>query len=470
MGRRFLSFSGSHAPPRGSWRWLVAFVPAVVVVFLFSTTVYVQSRATYYHVSLNGQPLGYVAAAEVVEEAVALAEEGASDEYRFHVRMAEAPEVEQIVTHDRYETLSVEALAERLRAAATFLTRATVLMVDGEEVAALPSRAAAESVLEQLKRRYAQQVERSARGGRVDVRKVQIRERIQLVERDGVPADQVRDAVEVATLLMGGTEKPRVHVVREGESPWTIASANGITVEELLAANPGIDPERIKPGEELRLTVPEQWITFASEETLTVTERIPYGTRQEYDRNLEAGKRRVKQEGRPGEKVITYAIVREDGRVVREEKVSEEILREPVDRVVVIGTKPVAGASSGRLLWPLRGTVTSGFGPRWGEMHTGIDIDGVTGQPVRAADGGTVVSAGWDGGYGNAVQIRHGDRLYTFYGHLSRIAVRVGEKVSQGQVIGYVGSTGRSTGSHLHFEVRRCPSPSCAVSPLGYLR
>lgn len=469
MGRRFLSFSGSHAPPRWSRLRLAALIPAVVVVFLFSTTVYVQSRSTYYHVSLNGRPIGYVTAEETVADAVVLAEEAASKEYHFPVRMAQTPKVEKIVTHDQYDTLPPEALAERLRAAATFLTRATALVVDGEEVAVLPSRAAAESVLEQLKRRYAEQIERSARGGRVDVRKVKIRERIQLIERNDVPADQVRDAVEVATMLMGGTEKPKVHVVQKGESPWTIASANGITVQELLAANPGIDPERIKPGEELRLNVPEQWITFASEETLTVTERVPYGTRREYDRNLEAGKQRVKQEGRPGEKVITYAIVRENGRIVQQEKVNEKVLQEPVDRIVVIGTKPVAGASSGSLSWPLRGIITSRFGPRWGEMHTGIDIDGVTGQPVRVADGGTVVSAGWEGGYGYAVQVRHSSRLYTYYAHLSRIAVRPGQAVSKGQVIGYVGSTGRSTGSHLHFEVRRCASPSCAVNPLGFL-
>lgn len=469
MGRRLLSFFGSHAPPHGSWRWLAALIPAAVVIFLFGTTVYVQSQSTYYRVSIDGKPLGYVVGQQTVGEAVALAEQAASEEYGFPVRMAATPEVQQIVTHERYETLSLEALADRLRAAATFLTRATVLVVDGEEVAVLQSRAAAESVLQQLKDRYAQQIEGSVKGGRVDVRKVSIREPIHFIERDGVPAEQVRDAVEVAALLMGGTEKPKVHVVREGESPWTIASANGMTVEELLAANPDVDPDRLKPGQELQLTVPEQWITFTSEETLTVTERVPFATKREYDRNLEAGKQRVKQEGRYGEKVITYEIVREDGRIVQREKVGEETTTEPVDRIVVIGTKPVAGVSRGRFIWPLRGAITSNYGPRWGEMHTGIDIDGTTGQPVRAADGGTVVSAGWDGGYGYAVLIRHGGGLYTLYGHLSRIAVRSGEGVAQGEVIGYVGSTGRSTGSHLHFEVRTCASPGCAVSPWRYL-
>ena len=468
MFNRILSVVGSHAPP-GSRRWWAALVPAAIVVYLFGTTVYVQSQSTYYRVLMQGEPLGYVAGQETVGDAVALAERNASREYGFPVRLATPPTVEQIITHERYATLSLQALAERLEAAGDFLTRATVLVVDGQEVAALPSKEAAQSVLDELKARYARKLESSVDGGKLHVRRVAIQQAIRLEERDNVPADQIRDAVEVLTQLMAGKQAQRVHLVREGESPWTIASAHGMTVEELLAANPGVDPQRLQPGQELRLNVPEPWISFESEEVLTVTERIPFATRREYDANLEAGKQRVKQEGEYGEKRISYALRRQDGRIVEQQKVEERVTREPVDRILVIGTKPVAGVSTGRLIWPLRGRITSDYGPRWGAMHTGIDIDGTTGQAVRAADGGTVVTAGWDGGYGYAVQIRHDGGLYTFYAHMSRIAVGVGDAVAQGQVIGYVGSTGHSTGSHLHFEVRRCASPGCAVSPRGYL-
>ncbi|QBS37073.1 LysM peptidoglycan-binding domain-containing protein [Thermaerobacter sp. FW80] len=468
MYKRVLAWIGSHAPP-GSRRWWAALVPAAIVVYLFGTTVYVQSQSTYYRVVMDGRPLGYVAGQETVGDAVALAERNASREYGFPVRLANPPALEQIITHERYETLSLQALAERLQAAGDFLTRATVLVVDGQEVAVLPSKEAAQSVLDELKARYARRLEASVEGGRLDVRRVTIQQSIRLEERDDVPADRVRDAVDVLAQLMGGKQAQRVHVVRAGESPWTIASAHGMTVAELLGANPGVDPQRLQPGQELRLNVPEPWISFESEEVLTVTERIPFATRREYDANLDAGKQRVKQEGEYGEKQITYALRRRDSRIVEQRKVEEQVTRQPVDRILVIGTKPVAGVSTGRLIWPLRGRITSGYGPRWGAMHTGIDIDGATGQAVRAADGGTVVSAGWDGGYGYAVQIRHDSGLYTFYAHMSRIAVDVGDAVAQGQVIGYVGSTGQSTGSHLHFEVRRCTSPGCAVPPLGFL-
>jgi murein DD-endopeptidase MepM/ murein hydrolase activator NlpD len=124
-----------------------------------------------------------------------------------------------------------------------------------------------------------------------------------------------------------------------------------------------------------------------------------------------------------------------------------------------------SGTSSSGFIWPVNGVVTSGFGWRWGRMHEGIDIAAPSGTPIRAAAAGTVIYAGWMGGYGNLVIIDHGNGLATAYGHQSAIYVG-GGSVSQGTVIGAVGSTGNSTGPHLHFEVRVNGSP---VDPMGYL-
>jgi len=121
---------------------------------------------------------------------------------------------------------------------------------------------------------------------------------------------------------------------------------------------------------------------------------------------------------------------------------------------------------SGQFSWPVSGSVTSGFGSRWGRMHEGIDIAVGQGTPVHAAAAGTVIYAGWMEGYGNLVAIDHGNGLSTAYGHNSALACAVGQTVSAGQVIAYSGSTGHSTGPHVHFEVRVNGSP---VDPLGYL-
>jgi murein DD-endopeptidase MepM/ murein hydrolase activator NlpD len=130
------------------------------------------------------------------------------------------------------------------------------------------------------------------------------------------------------------------------------------------------------------------------------------------------------------------------------------------------------GEKVGRLRWPVSGSVSSGFGYRIHpisgvrKLHTGIDISAGSGTPIVAAASGTVILAQWYGGYGNAVVIDHGGGLATLYAHQSSMAVGVGQAVADGQVIGYVGSTGYSTGPHLHFETRENGTP---VNPMSYL-
>ena len=130
------------------------------------------------------------------------------------------------------------------------------------------------------------------------------------------------------------------------------------------------------------------------------------------------------------------------------------------------GSAGTGAPSAAGFIWPVVGPVTSPFGMRWGRMHDGIDIAASSGTPIHAAASGTVIYAGWMEGYGNLVVIDHGNGLSTAYGHQSSIAVGNGQAVAQGQTIGYVGTTGHSTGPHLHFEVRVNGAP---VDPLGYL-
>jgi murein DD-endopeptidase MepM/ murein hydrolase activator NlpD len=126
----------------------------------------------------------------------------------------------------------------------------------------------------------------------------------------------------------------------------------------------------------------------------------------------------------------------------------------------------VQRVSGAGLIWPVNAPITSPFGWRWGRMHEGLDLGAAYGTPIAAAAAGVVIYAGWEGGYGNLTVIDHGGGLATAYGHQSRIAVSVGQSVAQGEIIGNVGSTGHSTGPHLHFEVR---VNGQAVDPLGYL-
>ncbi len=130
------------------------------------------------------------------------------------------------------------------------------------------------------------------------------------------------------------------------------------------------------------------------------------------------------------------------------------------------GSTGTGAPSSSGLIWPCDGPLVSPFGMRWGRMHEGIDIGCAYGAPIRAAAAGTVIHAGWLGGYGNLVVLDHGNGLATAYAHASSILVSVGQSVAQGQTVSLVGSTGNSSGPHLHFEVR---VNGQAVDPLGYL-
>lgn len=140
--------------------------------------------------------------------------------------------------------------------------------------------------------------------------------------------------------------------------------------------------------------------------------------------------------------------------------------------VALVEPAPAAAPAAGSMGWPANGPVTSGFGPRWGRMHEGIDISVNQGSPVFAASSGTVVFAGLDGGYGNAIVINHGGGVTTRYAHLSYFAVSVGQSVSGGSTIAQSGGApgtagaGSSTGAHLHFEVR---VSGTAYDPRGYL-
>ncbi|MEW6583630.1 MAG: M23 family metallopeptidase, partial [Actinomycetota bacterium] len=130
------------------------------------------------------------------------------------------------------------------------------------------------------------------------------------------------------------------------------------------------------------------------------------------------------------------------------------------------GAVSVPSPSAAGFSWPVSGALTSRFGPRWGRMHEGIDIAASAGTPIAASAGGTVILAGWQGGYGNLVVVDHGNGLSTAYAHQSRIAVSVGQTVGRGSIVGYIGCTGHCFGDHLHFEVR---VNGGAVDPLGYL-
>ena len=181
--------------------------------------------------------------------------------------------------------------------------------------------------------------------------------------------------------------------------------------------------------------------------------KSPQETLSQEDKNLQKGKIQVTQAGAEGKEEITYSVTYVNGKEIKKEQISAQVTVEPTTQTQVVGTK-----QHEEFIWPVPYTknVTSPYGRRWGTFHYGIDISvhGVDGKEILAATGGTVEKASLGSkGYGNHIIINHNDGTKTLYGHCKSLCVSQGQSVSQGDKIAFVGSTGDSTGPHLHFEV-----------------
>lgn len=252
---------------------------------------------------------------------------------------------------------------------------------------------------------------------------------------------------------------------------------------DLLSAIVGQDNHILEQIKTLKALVEEQRALLESERARVaaleqaqeqVTEELQVAEEQRQGAldELEAARAAKAEVLAAAEKQVAAWSAQEDELLAESARVSELLRQAKAAEAAAAAATSASKTGKGVLVWPVVGEVTSGFGYRIHpifnvrKMHTGIDIDADMGAPIKAAAAGTVVSAGWRGGYGKCIVMSHSGTLATLYGHASAILVSVGETVKQGEVIGKVGSTGYSTGPHLHFEVRVNGSP---VDPLGYL-
>ncbi len=261
------------------------------------------------------------------------------------------------------------------------------------------------------------------------------------------------DAMET---ILGTNSKEGLYTIVEGDTLWSIGIENDIATDHLMELN-NIDSEIIKPGQVLRIKDPTPLISIEYKEKISYIEYHPYETIYEHDSSMTKGRYKTVQEGSKGETAIEAIVTNVNNHETNREITKSEVICEPVNEIIKVGTKPKPKtAATGIFGRPISGGyVSSAFGNRSRGYHTGIDWAISYGTPIYAADGGTVTSAGWGGGYGYMIKISHGNGYETLYAHCSKLAVKYGQKVAKGQVIGYVGSTGNSTGPHLHFEIRK---------------
>lgn len=345
----------------------------------------------------------------------------------------------------------------------TYKVEASSITVDGIEMALLKNAEEANAILEQIKEKYKIKEENSNIVETTFVQDVKVTPKF-------VNNDEIMLAEKAQTILTTDSKVEKKYKVAKNDTLWKIAINAEMTLDELIKVNPGLTENSVlKLGQELNLIVPVPLLSVKTVEQIKYTAVEPKKVEQVKNDNEYKTYKKVIQQGKDGQKEVTANIIRVDGIEQQRVVVSENVTLAPLTEKIEIGTLQTPPKRAiGSFIYPVYGRMTSTFGKRWNSIHKGIDIASSKNSKVFASDGGTVIKSEWNtGGYGNLVVIDHGNGFQTYYGHNSSNAVKVGQKVAQGEVIAYVGSTGNSTGNHVHFEIRKNDVP---LNPFDYIK
>ena len=432
---------------------------AVIGLVAVVTSVYTPS----YVVTMDGVPLGTVTSPKSFEQVVDRVEARATS----------------ILGHDYTLDGTVEysfALSERdsITPAADFETylfnqigevmKSYVLTVDGQFIGAAADRETLAGLLEAIKAPYVTEHTTSA----------DFTSNV-LITHEYTPSDVNQDVASMQTVLTENTNGQTTYEVQKGDTFMQIAFDNDMSMEEMEALNPDVDINRIYIGQLLNIREEIPFLSVRTVDQVTYTEAIACPVQEVEDSTMYRGDTKVLDPGVEGQAQVTADVTYVNGRETERSVIESTVLSEPTTKVVAVGTKErPSWLPNGYFIWPVSGHITSYFGYRsiFGSYsyHGGIDIASSYGNGIAAADGGTVVFAGRASGsmwsYGNLVIVDHGNGKQTYYGHCSSVLVSAGDHVYQGQTIARVGSTGRSTGNHCHFEVK---INGTSVNPLAYL-
>lgn len=348
--------------------------------------------------------------------------------------------------------------------------RAFMVTVDGEFVGAVEENGEITEYLEAIKNEYMSD----------ELVSVSFDKDIEYTYENYVMPSQVVDQSEIINLFDSIVSEPVYYEVKQGDNPWNIASHNDMTVEELQECFITYEGEQINDiteycpiGATIQLSEQVPYLGVLTTKEVTYNREIDYEIVYTEDPDMYKGDSVVDVDGVEGEETVRAYVTYKNDVAVSREIIEETVVSEPVTKYVRVGTRetrtPVSTGSggSGDYFWPVDGGYISAYQGD-GRGHKGIDIAAPYGTPIYAAESGTVTEAagGWNGGYGNCIRIEHADGKVTLYGHQSSLAVEYGDYVVKGQLIGYVGSTGDSSGNHLHFEVR---SYGTYLNPLDYV-
>lgn len=430
---------------------------------VISTAVFVNlTDEEIYTLAINGEQVGYLSEMEIMDKVL---EEIKAD-------LSEvSPEAEIIINEEAVEItpadvkkkdvsfLTGDQLKDKILEADICKANAWAININGENIVAAATKEQADSILQGIISHYQSPGSEIVSSG--------FKEEVSVLQA-AVSVTELSTVENAIPFILTGSKEPKVYTVQNGDTIWDIAVSNGMKTGELIEANPGFDPNRLKIGQELNLFQTNPFVTVQIKEIVSQSEKIDFKTVYETTDTLYKGEIKVKTPGVYGSKDVRTEVTKENGVVVGSAVLESLVASEPQDQVALKGTKSIATfTGSGTLSSPVGHVeISSAYGSRGGGRHTGVDLRNPKGTPIKAADDGVVVYAAYSGSYGNIVKLSHGNGLETWYAHCDTISVSTGQVVSKGQNIATVGITGRATGYHLHFEVRKNGVPQ---NPMNYL-
>ncbi len=410
-------------------------------------------------VKVNGISLGFVEDREQVTAVISEVEKRAG-EY-MGVPCVLTPEISYTMSYlDPENMLDTEALKNMMLASVSDkVSPQYVLRIDGQIIGGSASHAALESMLNRimLTQRFFKEDMRTEFVQNVSI------------EPTSMADLQLMGVSDMEALLTSNTSEVQTYTIKNGDTISAVAKRHDVSVSEIKMMNPSLNIDRISIGEEIKLTAAVPYLSIRQLRTEQYQEEIPFETKVEKSDSMYVNQSKITTPGVPGLADVVADVIYVDGGETERDVLEFKVITEPTTQIKVVGTKPLpAKAATGKFRKPSNGSYSSGYGYRknMGDFHTGVDFAGPVGSAIWAADGGTVSFAGWKGTYGYLVIINHGNGYQTYYGHCSKLLVTEGQKVAAGETIAKVGSTGRSTGPHVHFEVK---VNGKNVNPLNYI-
>lgn len=366
------------------------------------------------------------------------------------------------VRSSKSEIMNTNYILSQISNQFTFELEAASITVNGKEIAIVKNKEEAKKVLDSITSKYILENSKQLSPPKF-FENVQINEKF-------VSKDDILTNESALNFLNKNTDKGKKYQIKSGDTLYKIAIDSKMKLEDLLKANPGINENSpLKIGQEINLIVPTPLLSVITEDEITYTQSIPKKIETVNNDKEYKTYRKVISAGKEGTKEVKSKIIKINGIEDKREVISEKVILEPTVEKIEVGTLNTPPKKAiGKFIYPVSGAkITSGFGLRWNSMHGALDLATKKGTPIKASDGGKITFSGWGNGYGNMIKIDHGNGFVTVYAHNNSNSVSVGQNVAQGEIIGYVGSTGNSTGNHVHFEIIK---NGIKQNPLNYLK